>query len=158
MSFRLLSNYVEWNNLKSVKKLIKICDDKNEVINILNYDGVLFDLAIKNKNPEIIKVLIEYYEDKFLKPLELGSPDYNRRLVNLQKAITQSVDETEEEVSEEVIKSFGDYYEAEEDVESFADFCEKDEEGFLAILEATDLPPAPTDDTDCVALVGVVSH
>ena len=41
MSFRLLSDYVEQNDLKSVKNYIKKCDDRNEVRNVLDCDGVV---------------------------------------------------------------------------------------------------------------------
>jgi hypothetical protein len=54
-----LHNYCRWNEPKEVKKQLL---EFSEGIDLTNEDGELFHLAIAHDYPEVLRVLVDYYE------------------------------------------------------------------------------------------------
>ena len=98
MNYEMLSMFCQNNNLKLVRNLLT---HNHEIVNILYDEGRFFKIAIQYNFPEVLKILLSYYEDKILDG-DPTSNDYLHKKHSLREAIENALDLVDNEVSSEI--------------------------------------------------------
>lgn len=112
-----LTRLCRWNMSDAVKDCLK----SEEIIDILEDDGFLFDYVADNDGAEVAKILIKYFEDHML----AGDPEsieYQSNMCRLKDVITDLA--SRNKLSDEMLASVGKYIrpEGDSDDDEFGDF------------------------------------
>jgi len=111
MDYDLLILYYKLRDVKKVSEILQKAEEAGEVVDILYDENYFIGLAIAHQYVGVLKVLVKYYERKYLTD-EIEKSNYHEYLYRkqlLSDAIENAIDSTFTEPTPEVLEIIKPY-------------------------------------------------